>query len=101
MNTLDRSSKLAALWPHFFFVTKDSEIDAAQARYRFIRSEMVRRGITNALIASEAGVSRERVFHVMSGQSKGYRIRQIIAQKCQVPVEYFFPDTPDQYRRAA
>lgn len=72
-----------------------------QERYRFIRSEMVRKGITNKLIADAASVSRERVFHVMSGQSKGYRIRLIIAEKCQVPVEYFFPDTPDQYRRAA
>ena len=74
---------------------------SAQERYRFIRSEMVRRGVTNKLIADKAEVSRERVFHVMSGQGKGYRIRRIIAQECQVPVEYFFPDTPIQYREAA
>jgi hypothetical protein len=74
---------------------------SAQERYRFIRSEMVRRGITNKLIADAAEVSRERVFHVMKGQSKGYRIRLILAQKCQVPVEYFFPDTPSQYLEAA
>jgi transcriptional regulator with XRE-family HTH domain len=74
---------------------------STQERYRFIRSEMVRRGITNKEIADEAAVSRERVFHIMSGQGKGYRIRNLIAQKCEVPVEYFFPDTPEQYRRAA
>lgn len=82
---------------------KKEEVAAmsSQERYRFIRSEMVRRGVTNKLIADAAAVSRERVFHVMSGQSKGYRIRLIIAQKCEVPVEYFFPDTPDQYLREA
>lgn len=90
-----------ALWPYSIFVPIRPELDASEERYRFIRSEMVRRGITNKLIADAAEVSRERVFHVMSGQSKGYRIRQILAEKCQVPIEYFFPDTPPEYREAA
>lgn len=74
---------------------------SAQERYRFIRSEMVRRGVTNAAISREASVSREYVFMVMSGQRKGYRVRQLVAQKCGIPIETFWPDTPTEYRRAA
>ncbi len=52
---------------------KKEEVAAmsAQERYRLIRSEMVLRGITNKSIADEAGVSREYVFMVLSGQRKG------------------------------
>jgi lambda repressor-like predicted transcriptional regulator len=74
---------------------------SAKERYRFIRSEMVRRGITNADISRAAEVSREYVFMVMSSQCKGYRVRQILSAKCGVPVEYLWPDTPVEYRRAA
>lgn len=74
---------------------------SSQERYRYIRSEMVRRGITNKSIADEAEVSREYVFMVLSGQRKGYRIRLIVAEKCQIPVQTFFPDTPPQYLEAA
>ena len=74
---------------------------SAQERYRFIRSEMVRRGITNKAIADAAAVSREYVFMVLSGKSKGYRIRLLVAQKCQLPVQDLWPDTPQQYREAA
>ena len=74
---------------------------SAQERYRFIRSELVRRGITNKSISDEADVSREYVFMVLSGQRKGYRVRLLVAQKCQIPVETFWPDTPIQYREAA
>src|SRR6266702_4390405 len=81
---------------------KKEEVAAmsAQERYRLIRSEMVLRGITNKSIADEAGVSREYVFMVLSGQRKGYRVRLIVAQKCQIPVQTFFPDTPPQYLEA-
>lgn len=72
-----------------------------QERYRYIRSELVRRGITNESIRKEAGVSREYLFMVLSGQRKGYRIRLIVAEKCGVPVEDLWPDTPDHHRRAA
>lgn len=74
---------------------------SSQERYRFIRSEFVRRGITNKSICEATGVSRERVSKVMRGEAKGYRIRLIIAQKCQLPVEVIWPDTPIQYREAA
>jgi len=74
---------------------------SARERYRFIRSEMVRRGVTNAAISREAEVSREYLFKVMSSQCKGYRVRQLLAKRCGVPVEYFWPDTPDEYRSAA
>lgn len=74
---------------------------SALERYRFIRSEMVRNGITNASVSREAKVSREYLFKVMSSQTKGYRVRLILAKNCGVPVEKFFPDTPIQYRRAA
>lgn len=72
-----------------------------QEHYRYIRSEMVRRGITNAAISKEADVSREYVFMVLSGQRKGYRVRLLVAEKCGVPVETFWPDTPKEHRRAA
>lgn len=70
-------------------------------RYRFIRSEMVRRGITNKLISDEASVSREYVFMVLNGDRKGYRVRLLVAQKCQLPVQTLWPDTPAQYQEAA
>lgn len=70
-------------------------------RYRFIRSEMVRRGITNKSIADEADVSREYVFMVLNSDRKGYRVRLLVAQKCQLPVQKLWPDTPAQYREAA
>jgi len=74
---------------------------SAQERYRFIRSEMVRNGITNVAITKEAQVSREYLHMVMSGVRKGYRVRQIVADKCGIPIETFWPDTPPEYRRAA
>lgn len=74
---------------------------SVEERYRFIRSEMVRNGVSNIAISREAKVSKQRVHDVMKCISKGYRIRLIIAQKCNVPVEYFWPDTPIEYRRAA
>lgn len=70
-------------------------------RYRYIRSEMVRRGITNKLIADEASVSREYVFMVLNSDRKGYRVRLLVAQKCQLPVQTLWPDTPSQYLEAA
>lgn len=74
---------------------------SSQERYRFIRSEMVRRGITNKSISDEAAVSREYLFMVLKGERKGYRVRLLVAQKCEVPVNYFFPDTPAEYLEAA
>lgn len=74
---------------------------SAQERYRYIRSVMVRNGITNKLISDEASVSREYVFMVLSGQRKGYRVRLLVAEKCAVPVLQLFPDTPPQYLEAA
>lgn len=67
---------------------KKTEVDtmSKQERYRFIRSEMVRRGITNKSISDEAEVSREYVFMVLNGDRKGYRVRLLVAQKCQLPV---------------
>lgn len=74
---------------------------SSEERYRFIRSEMVRRGITNKQISDEANCSREYLFMVLKGARKGYRVRLMVAQKCQLPVEYLFPDTPLEYREAA
>lgn len=74
---------------------------SAKERYRLIRSEMVRRGITNKEIADAGSVSREYVFMVLSGQRKGYRVRLLVAQKCELPVQDLWPDTPPQYREAA
>jgi lambda repressor-like predicted transcriptional regulator len=81
---------------------KKEEVTMSQKeRYRFIRSEMVRRGITNKLIADEAEVSREYVFMVLNSERKGYRVRLIVAKKCDLPVQTLWPDTPSQYREAA
>ena len=74
---------------------------SAKERYRLIRSEMVRNGVTNASISREAKCSREYLFKVMSSQCKGYRVRQLVAEKCGVPIEHFWPDTPIEFRRAA
>lgn len=74
---------------------------SAQERYRFIRSVMVRKGVTNKSISDAAEVSREYVFMVLAGQRKGYRVRLLVAQKCEVPVLQLFPDTPPQYLEAA
>lgn len=72
-----------------------------EERYRFVRSELVRRGITNESIRKEAGVSVPYLFWVMRGERKGYRVRRIIAARLDVPVEYLWPDTPVEQRRAA
>lgn len=69
--------------------------------YSFVRSELVKRRITNIALAEAAGVSRQRLHRVLSNQEKGYRIRLVVAEKCNLPVQYFWPDTPEQYRRAA
>ena len=82
---------------------KKQEVSAmsAKERYLYIRSVMVRSGVTNAAISREADVSREYVFMVMSSQRKGYRVRQLIAQRCSKPIEDLWPDTPEEYRTAA
>lgn len=74
---------------------------SAEERYRFIRSKMILNGITNKAIADAAAVSREYVFMVLRGDRKGYRVRLLVAQKCQLPVQALFPDTPVQYLEAA
>lgn len=74
---------------------------SAEERYRFIRSKMILKGVTNKAIADAAEVSREYVFMVLKGDRKGYRVRLLVADKCQIPVQALFPDTPEQYRRAA
>lgn len=70
-------------------------------RYRYIRQLLVGNDLTNAEIARLASVSRQRVYKVMRGIDPGYRIRCIIAQSVNVPVENIWPDTPEEYRRAA
>lgn len=72
-----------------------------QEHYRFIRSQLARNGVTNAAISREAKVSRQFVFDVFKGKSKGYRVRQITAKLCNTTVETIWPDTPTEYRRAA
>jgi len=72
-----------------------------QERYRYRRSVMVGKGVSNASIARIGKVSREYVFMVLTDQRKGYRIRQIVAAECGVPVETLFPDTPSSQRHAA
>lgn len=69
--------------------------------YSFVRGELVKRRITNIALAKAAGVSRQRLHRVLSNQEKGYRIRLIVAQKCDLPVQYFWPDTPSQHLEAA
>ena len=69
--------------------------------YSFVRGELVKRRITNIALAKAAGVSRQRLYRVLSNQEKGYRIREVVAQKCNLPVQYFWPDTPSQYLEAA
>lgn len=69
--------------------------------YSFVRGELVKRRITNIALAKAAGVSRQRLHRVLSNQEKGYRIRLIVAQKCDLPVQYFWPDTPSQNLEAA
>lgn len=74
---------------------------SSKERYRMIRSVMVGKGLTNKAIAEEAECSREYLFMVLKGDRKGYRVRQLVAQKCEVPVQMFWPDTPSQYLEAA
>lgn len=72
-----------------------------EERYRFVRSELVRRGITNESVRKEAGVSTPYLYWVMRGERKGYRVRRVIAARCGLPVEFLWPDTPVQHRLAA
>lgn len=74
---------------------------SAEERYRLIRSVMVRSGVKNIEISKLAGTSKQRVHDVMMSTAKGYRIRRIIAAECGVDVEYLWPDTPFNQRRAA
>lgn len=70
-------------------------------RFRLIRSEMVRNGLTYQQICDEAQVSRQRVTQVFKGHAKGYRIRNVFTKLCGIPVTKLWPDTPPQYREAA
>lgn len=69
--------------------------------YSFVRGELVKRRITNAALAKAAGVSRQRLYKVLSNQEKGFRIRLVTAEVCGLPVQYFWPDMPSQYLEAA
>lgn len=65
---------------------------SAEERYRLIRSHMVRINLTNVSICREAKVSREYLFQVMKGYKKGYRVRQLLADRIGVSVGALFPD---------
>ena len=80
---------------------KEEVAMSAEERYRFIRSEMVRNGVTNISVCRAANVSKQRLHDVLMSKAKGYRIRLVTAKMCNQPVEYFWPDTPEQFRRAA
>jgi lambda repressor-like predicted transcriptional regulator len=64
----------------------------AKERMRHVRSVMVRNGITNKRAAQEAGVSLIMIYYVLSGQRRGRRIRNVIANLCNVPVTELWPD---------
>lgn len=66
-----------------------------------IRAVMTANKVTNASIAKQKKVTPEYVSNVVTGKRTGYRIRMAIAARCHVPVEYLWPDTPEEYRRAA
>lgn len=66
-----------------------------------IRALMAANKVTNASIAKEEKVTPEYVSYVITGQRTGYRIRRAIARRCNVTVEFIWPDTPIEYRRAA
>jgi lambda repressor-like predicted transcriptional regulator len=82
-------------------IKKEEVAMSAEERYRFIRSEMVRKGVSNVSISRAAQVSKQRVHDVLKSVRKGYRIRQVVAEKCGLPVEYLWPDTPEEFRHAA
>ncbi len=69
--------------------------------YSFVRGVLVSKKITNIALARAAKVSRQRLDRVLRNQEKGYRIRLVVAKQTGLPVEYFWPDTPEQYRVAA
>jgi lambda repressor-like predicted transcriptional regulator len=57
-----------------------------------IRSELVKRDISNASIAQKLNVSRQSVTQIIYGQAKSSRIRQAIAQAIGRPVHEIWPD---------
>lgn len=62
-----------------------------------IKAELRARGLTQAQIAREAGVSQVAVSHCIHGTSphyKGHVIRHIIARHLRVPVNQIWPDEP-------
>ena len=73
----------------------------SQDRFREIRAEMVKKGVSNAQIARDEKVSPVFVYYVLSGKRAGYRIRRAIAKAVDLPVEKLWPDTPLEQRRAA
>jgi len=71
-------------------------------RYRAIRSEMAKYGVTNREIARICGVRENYIYMVMIGERTGYeKIRPVIARMCKTTIEALWPDTPLQYREAA
>jgi uncharacterized protein YggE len=76
------------------FMTKEE-------RFREVKAAMARAGIKNVDIALKEDVTPNYVYLVLSEQRTGYRIRRAIAREVGHPVEYFWPDTPLEYRRAA
>lgn len=77
-----------------------------KTQQRLIRGTMISKGVTNAAIcdyAKEKGkpITDNYVTYVVTGRRKGYRVRQLIAEKCGVPYSYLWPDEDDPHIRSA
>lgn len=58
-----------------------------------IRVELLRKGITQAELARELGVSSSLVTRVIDGTSVSHRVRERIARAIQIDVRRIWPST--------
>jgi lambda repressor-like predicted transcriptional regulator len=58
------------------------------------KAELVRREIGLADIAAAQGVTRQHVWHVLTGKRRSPRIEQAIADAIELPVEEVFGAPP-------
>lgn len=72
-----------------------------EERQKAIKKGLIDNNKTLTGIARSAGLRREYFHLIINGQRTGYKYRAVIADACGLPFDYLWPDTPQQYRRAA
>jgi lambda repressor-like predicted transcriptional regulator len=66
-----------------------------------IKIEILKKGISGAEIARQAGVTRVAIYHVIEGRSNSIKLRSAIADALGVRVSDLWPRQTPRRRKAA